>query len=867
MKQLIVLSGLVFCVLALTARAQSTGFTYQGSLTDGGTPANGFYDLRFELFEAATNGVALDDPYTQLEVPVSNGVFTVLLDFGLPLFNGSDRWLEVSVRTNGSANPYTTLAPRQRITPTPYALHAFNAANLMTFVNEPLDIKVNGQRVLRLETTVSDSFIVAAPNLIGGSSNNAVASGVRGGTIAGGGAGEYDGSLNHNRVGGDFGTVGGGLGNLSSGFASVVGGGHHNSSSGYGATVAGGRDNRASGSDSAVGGGQSHHASGDGATIGGGIANTSSGPVATVGGGQANISSGEAATVGGGALNTSASDFATISGGRSNIVNLDSSFSTIGGGESHSIGPEAWNSTIGGGEINRIDEGADNGTIAGGGYNLIGFSADYASIGGGILNTNSAESGTIAGGQQNLLEEFAPHSVIGGGFLNSIFGATATIGGGGFNRIRESGATIAGGFQNLVGEDATYSAIGGGFRNSIIDAERATVAGGELNLVQQSAYAAIGGGIANEIHTAALGSVIGGGDENIISTNSLSSTISGGSGNEIHQNAVGSFIGGGAQSTVAAGATYGTIGGGWVNRIEPGVRAGTVAGGEQNRVHTNGTFATVGGGGYNVASGFGSVVAGGGGLHFEDGNENRGNTAAGRWSGVLGGADNVAGALFTIVGGGEFNRAEGGYAVVPGGLDNRATGVLSFAAGWGAQALHNGAWVWGDNSPTGGEPPLASTTNNQFIARAAGGVRFFTDKGATTGAELAPGSGSWSMLSDRNAKENFVAANPRDVLNKLVALPLGTWNYKAQDSSIRHIGPVAQDFHAAFGVGEDERRISSVDADGVALAAIQGLNQKVEEENRALRLELKGKEAQIEDLRKALGALRDLVERSLASEP
>jgi trimeric autotransporter adhesin len=82
-------------------------------------------------------------------------------------------------------------------------------------------------------------------------------------------------------------------------------------------------------------------------------------------------------------------------------------------------------------------------------------------------------------------------------------------------------------------------------------------------------------------------------------------------------------------------------------------------------------------------------------------------------------------------------------------------------------------------------------------------------------------------LSDRNAKENFAPTNPREVLDKVAALPLATWNYKTQDKSIRHIGPTAQDFHTAFGVGENDRTITTVNAAGVALAAIQGLNQKV----------------------------------------
>ncbi|MDE3088211.1 MAG: hypothetical protein KGJ80_02345 [Chloroflexota bacterium] len=71
--------------------------------------------------------------------------------------------------------------------------------------------------------------------------------------------------------------------------------------------------------------------------------------------------------------------------------------------------------------------------------------------------------------------------------------------------------------------------------------------------------------------------------------------------------------------------------------------------------------------------------------------------------------------------------------------------------------------------------------------------------------------------------------NGREILARVVALPIQTWNYKSQAATFRHIGPMAQDFYAAFNLGEDDKTISTVDADGVALAAIQGLNQIVEE--------------------------------------
>ena len=87
-----------------------------------------------------------------------------------------------------------------------------------------------------------------------------------------------------------------------------------------------------------------------------------------------------------------------------------------------------------------------------------------------------------------------------------------------------------------------------------------------------------------------------------------------------------------------------------------------------------------------------------------------------------------------------------------------------------------------------------------------------------------------SLSSDRNKKANFAAVNPREVLGRVVSLPIATWNYFSQGPNVRHIGPMAQDFHAAFGVGDDDTHINMVDANGVALAAIQGLYQLVQEQ-------------------------------------
>ena len=168
-------------------------------------------------------------------------------------------------------------------------------------------------------------------------------------------------------------------------------------------------------------------------------------------------------------------------------------------------------------------------------------------------------------------------------------------------------------------------------------------------------------------------------------------------------------------------------------------------------------------------------------------------------------------------------------------------GNYSFAAGRFATANHSGAFVWADTQLGVNK---TSSLADEFNVYCTGGARFFTNSGATTGVLLAPGGGSWSAVSDRDSKENVEPVDGRAVLERLVALPLATWNYKAQDDSIRHMGPMAQDFHAAFGLGVSNKLIDTIDPDGVALAAIQGLHVLVQE-----------RDAEIAELRERLERL------------
>ena len=109
-----------------TLFAQGTAFTYQGQLKDGLAPANGSYDLTFSLFGVSSGGGAVGGPVIKLATPVTNGLFTVTLDFGAGQFTSLARWLEIGVRTNGSGT-FATLNPRQSLTPAPYAIYAASA--------------------------------------------------------------------------------------------------------------------------------------------------------------------------------------------------------------------------------------------------------------------------------------------------------------------------------------------------------------------------------------------------------------------------------------------------------------------------------------------------------------------------------------------------------------------------------------------------------------------------------------------------------------------------------------------------------------------------------------------------------------------
>jgi len=533
----------------------------------------------------------------------------------------------------------------------------------------------------------------------------------------------------------------------------------------------------------------------------------------------------------------------------------------IGGHGSNGVNAGVYGATIGGGgrsgAPNRAT--ANYATVGGGGANIAG--GKEATIGGGWSNNAGGNNSTIGGGVGNTASSVL--ATVSGGWNNTASGIEATVGGGESNVAAGEGATIAGGLNITV--TGTYAAVGGGANNS---------AGGQ--------YAAVGGGANNS----ASGSwaTIGGGQGNVV--NNQSATVGGGAGNEAiapyatvgggednEASGMDATIGGGDKN--GASGEESTIGGGRANRAGGG--QSTICGGELNQA--DGQHATIGGGFFNTASGITATIGGGeyisvtaqaataaGGSHITVSGDyatvggGQYNTAYDYGATIGGGSYNTAGGAATI-GGGEANVATGYASTVPGGEINTAAGDFSFAAGTGALALDQGSFVWSDSH--GFVTPTVSMGIDSFVARAAGGFYLWSDPSATTGVALFPGAAAWAPMSDRNLKENFSAVDGREVLARLVELPISTWNYKAEAPSIRHMGPMAQDFHAAFGLGEDERHIPTVDADGVALAAIQGLHAIVQEQDaRIAQLEADNAALQqrVESLEQENAALRDALD-------
>ncbi len=412
-----------------------------------------------------------------------------------------------------------------------------------------------------------------------------------------------------------------------------------------------------------------------------------------------------------------------------------------------------------------------------------------------------------------------------------------------------SGSFIGGGASNVAG--GIYSFVGAGGSNQACDALSAIV-GGRQNAVSsgETSVGFIGGGEYNTLTTDPLDSAILGGGYNGVSNEY--STVVGGYDNAVF--AAYSLIGGGKYNTLYGTAEYAAIASGYSNAVA--AESSLIGSGNANTISSVASFSAIASGAANSLSGeYGFIGAGSTNtLSAEYGVVVGGvnNTVSGEGAYIAAGGYNTASAEGAVVDGGFAQTASGTFSTIPGGYRNTASATYSFAAGAFGTAAHEGAFVWSDGS--NGSTVLTSSHAYQFLARASGGFTLYTNAAATVGAQLAAGSGTWASLSDRNAKTNIAPLNDDSVLAKLDALPISRWSYKTEHG-VRHVGPMAQDFYAAFKVGEDDKHITSIDEDGVALAAIKALhaengglhadNQTLHAENATLRRRLATDEAHV----------------------
>jgi hypothetical protein len=671
--------------------------------------------------------------------------------------------------------------------------------------SQPLEIKVNGLRGLRLEDNGDGSdFGTApdgAPNIIGGSPANVVAAGVVGATIGGGGATNYTAFGDPNIVRADYGTVGGGLDNRVDGFA------------------------------------------------------------------------------------------ATIAGGHDNIISSNSSFTVVGGGRQNSVSFSSY-SVIGGGNQNSIQLGNEASVLAGGRENTIASNAFWS---------------VLAGGYENLIGVFAHHSVIGGGVDNGT-GANAV------------GSTVAGGAGNYILADAEWGAIGGGSGNIIINgASHATIPGGKENRATDFGFAA--GRRAKANHPGAF-VWADSTDSDFASTSTNQFNVRAGGGARFETGGAGLTVDGLSVFTGNNGASLTSLN---ASQLASGTVADTRLSSNVALKNQNNTFSAnqsvpvgsaVGPGlSFSGDTDTGLFAPAANTLAVATGAAERMRMSA---NGVGIGETSPEGQLhvtgspstpqikiettstdsFVKLRLESFGKPYWDFAV--GGSANlmnwyfsgTAQNLMTLSTN-GHLRVHQALGVGADSPDAhltaAGNSSKPQLRLQQTTAGAAPRLRMingvspywdlFTESGGRYMRWYAERTGFDAMTleddgtlittgpvnppSDRNVKQDFAAVDALAVLEQVAALPIQSWAYKNSPDT-RHIGPVAQDFHAAFQFnGDDDKHIATVDADGVALAAIQGLNQKTEDRSQKSEARIQKLEAENGELKARLGKLEQLLNNKL----
>jgi len=810
---LVWLFGGLLC-LAAQEPAPLSAFTYQGSLADGGTPAGGPHDFEFRVFDAETAGNQLGPVLLRDDVSVTAGDFAVALDFGPSVFNGGARWLEIAVRPGTGSGAFIRLTPRQAVLSVPYAQFAAGG--------NPGPAGPKG------DPGGPGTQGPAGPRGLPGEAGAAGVAGPRGDKGDPGEPGPP----------GPPGPPGSADGWSRGGNAGTSPGVHF-----VGTTDNQPLDLRVANqtalrlqpnpiSPNVIAGyaGNSVAAEVEGAFIGGGgnveFPNRVAAPYAAVVGGGGNTASGSAALAGG--YSSTASGFAALALGYQGKAegNVSIAFgqetvasgiratafggrTTAKGGDSTALG---WDTKASGAQATAMGNQSEARGQASTAMGWASFAGGDHAVSLGYLTQANGLNSLAQGSQSGALGRNAvalghkasanlDNSFVWADSQDEYFQAAAPDQ---FN-IRAAGGVRVRSARGLLLDDVNGPLITRGWDAFASSAPDEKQGHGRWGLFMEPGQLVCGipGDDVPGRHFQVAKYATGGSRTALMTVDQTGATATGigASATGVASIAAGVSVASGSHSVamgrgVASGDHSVALG-----RDTSAERDGCIAIGSESSATASAATAI---GHYNVASaGFSTAM----GVHA-------GATHLGSfvWSGRIGGirSPSHASSQFHING---FNGLSVDYHT-------------QRPDGGGTRWVHVGAQFPGQTIAT------------------------------WTGAWLSDG-GVWNNASDRNRKRDFAVVNPREVLDKVIALPMQTWRYTNEAPSIRHLGPMAQDFHAAFGLGSDDKSIGTVDGDGVALAAIQGLNEK-------LTAELQRKDTELAGLRRRLERLERLLDTASA---
>ena len=399
---------------------------------------------------------------------------------------------------------------------------------------------------------------------------------------------------------------------------------------------------------------------------------------------------------------------------------------------------------------------------------------------------------TIGGGDKHMVGFGNEHVTIAGGYSNSVF-------------FQTEGATISGGNGNTIKGHAYHAVIGGG-RNNIIDGS--------------CSYATISGGDNNSIAASASDASIGGGQNNTIGWMSYGATISGGNNNKIDLSCIRASIGGGQYNAISNSAYYAVIPGGYENKADGQY---SFAAGRRAQAMHNGAFVWADSHDEDFISTasnqFLIAASGGVGIGTEEPTERL----------HVESTEASVGSFIQIETSHFADWGEAGFRIAtPENKwhfrmdDDSANNIPDGALGLRLQSPGREVMTWYTNGTVGIRTGNWTPTN--YLQVTANGA--YCD------------GNQWYDVSDASRKEGFEPVDGASILEHLETLSITRWNYQTDDPSVKHLGPTAQDFYIAFGLGATDKAISSSDRSGVALAAAQELYrmvQNLEKQNQELR--------------------------------